>query len=277
MVVYSFEMASHISYAANSTVCLVADKQRATYEPLHRHDYYELVYIYDGAGVQIINDVSYSIGPGTVIFLHPDDTHSFYSNGSLSMINLCFIQTAGLYHLPERYSSNPVVVLSEQANDDIKLLFTLMESELKQQSHLSNAAIAYCLDWILLIFKRHADSHLPSDPLWGNLLTYISEHYATITLEEAAKIVRVSTSHFCRIFRRDFSMTFHAYVNNVRMQRAKYLLVYTDATIAEIAGDVGYTNSPCRFYQNFKASVGVTPSDYRKTCKSQLRNTMASS
>ena len=50
---------------------------------------YTLSLIHICAGVQIINDVSYSIGPGTVIFLHPDDTHSFYSNGSLSMINLC--------------------------------------------------------------------------------------------------------------------------------------------------------------------------------------------
>ena len=49
----------------------------ATDNDLHWHEYYELEYILDGEAVEIVNGVSYSVGPGTVTLLSPVDFHAY--------------------------------------------------------------------------------------------------------------------------------------------------------------------------------------------------------
>lgn len=264
MKIYYFDNAKRISYASDSTVCLVKDSNRSNFEELHRHDYYELVYIYSGSGVHTVNGISYSVQSGNMIFLHPDDSHSFYSTDKVSMINVCFTQTDGLSYFPEHRTENQIITISESSMIEFETILYLMERLLKQKDYLYEDAVNKYLDLLLLILNRHFSNHLTCDPLWGELLSYLSENYNTVTLQKAAEIVGISVSHFCRIFKRDFSTTFHDYVNNIRMQRAKYLLTYTNETISWIADSVGYGNCPCRFYQNFKSIVGTTPSNYRK-------------
>lgn len=265
MKVFLFDKAAGMAYAKNSEICLVKDK-RTSYEELHRHDYFELVYVYDGSGMQIINGVAHPVESGDAILLHPEDYHSFYAIEPMFMINLCFLRKDNLTHFPLQRPENPVVHLSDDSKIEMETLLYLMERELSlsaTESHPETAA-ASCLDWILLVMSRHVANPQSYDPLWGPLLAHISEHYHSVTLNQAVEMVGVSTSHFCRIFKRDFGMTFHTYVDNIRMQRAKYLLTHTSGTVAEISESVGYTSGPCRFYQDFKNIVGSTPSAYRK-------------
>lgn len=270
MKIYFFDNAKQIAYASCSTLCLVKDINRSSFEELHRHNYYELVYIFSGSGIHTINGVTYSVQPGNMIFLHPDDCHSFYSTERMSLINVCFTQRDKLEQFPEHRAENQVIAISEPSMIEVETLLYLIECELNQRDYLFEDAVTKYLDSLLLILNRHLSNQLTCDPLWGTLLSYLSEHYSTITLQQAADIVGVSVSHFCRIFKRDFSTTFHAYVNNIRIQRAKYLLTYTNEIITWIADNVGYSNCPCRFYQNFKAIVGTTPSNYRKLTQAEL-------
>ena len=266
----SFEYASRISYAKNPNVCLVGDKC-SSYEEPHRHDYYEMVYIYEGAGVQIVNGIAYAVRPGSIILLRPDDNHSFYATEHMYQVNICFVDTSSLSNFRSNLSEVPVATLNEQSRIEMETLLYLLENELNSHQYRSDAAANDCLDWMLLILQRHTEDQPSHSPFWGRLLSYISENYATVTLQEAADIVGVSVSHFCRIFKRDFSMTFHAYVENVRMQRAKFLLSYTNNTIASISENIGYTSGPCRFYQDFKKIVGKTPNDFRKAAQKLAR------
>ncbi len=265
MKVFHFDAACRMAYARNNEICLVKDG-RSNYEELHRHEYYELVYVYEGSGMQIINGVAHPVEAGDVLLLRPEDNHSFYAMGSLLMINLCFVRKDNLAHFPLQQPDSPITHLSEDSKIEMETLLYLMERELCHSSPDSPAdtAATACLDWILLVMSRHVANPKSYDPLWGPLLAYISEHYNTVTLSQAVEMLGVSTSHFCRIFKRDFGMTFHTYVDNVRMQRAKYLLTHTSGTVAEISESVGYASGPCRFYQDFKSIVGSTPSAYRK-------------
>lgn len=276
MKIFIFDDAKSFSYAFTSTICLVRDSNRTNFEELHRHDYYELVYIYSGSGIHTINGVSYSVSAGNMIFLHPDDSHSFYST-DLSMINVCFTQKDKLSHFPKCRIENQVIAISEPSMIEVETLLYLMETEINNREYLFEDAVQQYLNSILLIFNRHISSQLSCDPLWGGLLSYLSENYQLITLQQAADIVGISTSHFCRIFKRDFSTTFHTYVDNIRIQRAKYLLTYTNETIVWIACSVGFSNCPSRFYQNFKSIVGTTPSNYRRLTQTRVSNKVTSS
>ena len=95
-------------------------------------------------------------------------------------------------------------------------------------------------------------------------LEYIHRHYReTVTLEQTAVYASVSPSHFSRIFHEEMGVGFSAYVNRLRVEKAKKLLNETNLTLAEIAQAVGFSNQQY-FSKVFKAETGKTPGQYRK-------------
>lgn len=263
MLIYSFEKLRTISYAFNSTTELIRDKREGC-EPLHRHDYYEMIYMYEGEALHSINNIYYKLVAGSIVLLTPNDCHSYIATAPFSAINICFTERKSLSGLPLKGLKTPVANLNMQNRLEIESLLYLAEQELNFGDSFSDDIVDHCLDWMLMIFRRNNTEYLNFDSNWNKLLSKISENYNTITLEEAAETVNVSISHFCRIFKRDFSMTFHAYLNVIKIRQAKSLLINSNKSISEIAVEVGYVNNPCRFYSNFKEIVGMTPNDFRK-------------
>ena len=58
-------------------------------------------------------------------------------------------------------------------------------------------------------------------------------------------------------------MNFLAYLTNIRMERAKQLLLSTDLPVAEVSEQAGYGDYRV-FTKVFKKAEGVTPSQYRR-------------
>lgn len=77
-----------------------------------------------------------------------------------------------------------------------------------------------------------------------------------------ASIACVSESHFIRTFRDTFGETPHLYLQRRRVERAMFLLWYTDRSVTEICFDVGFA-SLGTFSRTFSAIIGETPSAYR--------------
>jgi YesN/AraC family two-component response regulator len=84
-----------------------------------------------------------------------------------------------------------------------------------------------------------------------------------MTLAEAAGLVHLNPSYFCKLFKQHTATTFTDYVTNVRMKEAARLLENTSLRITEIAERLGYSD-PAYFSNTFKKTIGQTPSDYRK-------------
>ncbi len=261
MLTYLFERMRTISYASNANTLLIRDK-RGTCEPLHRHNYNEMIYIYEGEVVHSINNVSYNLVPGSLVLLTPNDVHSFISVDVFSAVNICFTDRA---NMPISSLETPVAILNEQCRIEMETLLYLAEQELNLGDAVSDSIAEYCINWMLLLFRRNNTTLSMVDSKWNRLICKITEDYSTITLEEAANIIGVSVSHFCRKFKKDFSVTFHNYLNEIRIRQAKNLLLYSDDSVSLIAEKVGYQNNPCRFYSNFKSVVGMTPNEYRRS------------
>ncbi|MBV9232004.1 MAG: helix-turn-helix transcriptional regulator [Chloroflexi bacterium] len=79
-----------------------------------------------------------------------------------------------------------------------------------------------------------------------------------LTLAELSLVADMSTYHFARTFKQVTGVTPHQYVLNVRIERAKELLLQGRLTIAEIASKVGFFDQS-HFTRYFKRLVGVTP------------------
>lgn len=94
---------------------------------------------------------------------------------------------------------------------------------------------------------------------------YLREHYheSSLSLENTAEAIGVSSVYLSRLFRQEMDVSFIAYLTQLRISQAIRLLTTTDLTIAEIAEAIGY-ESQHYFSTAFKKSVGVSPIKYRK-------------
>lgn len=90
-----------------------------------------------------------------------------------------------------------------------------------------------------------------------------------LTLAQVAQHARVSSFYFCKLFKKTTGMTFSEYVARVRIEKAKKLLLDPLARISEIVYAAGFGSIP-QFNSLFKRYVGMPPSQYRDTVRSQL-------
>ena len=89
---------------------------------------------------------------------------------------------------------------------------------------------------------------------------------AEIEFDAIAREAGLSRPHFYKLFRTQTGVTPHLYVNTLLMERALDSLVATEASIADIGFDLGFS-SQSGFTHFFAANVGMAPTDYRRAAK----------
>jgi len=97
---------------------------------------------------------------------------------------------------------------------------------------------------------------------------YIMQHLTEpLSLETVSSNVNVSPFHFCKVFKRGTGMTFTDYVNHVRVEKARRMLLRPGARITDVAYDVGF-QSLSHFNRSFRRIVNESPTEYRARLKS---------
>nr|WP_246402209.1 AraC family transcriptional regulator [Jiangella mangrovi] len=114
-----------------------------------------------------------------------------------------------------------------------------------------------------LIADRAATPPAADDPLERAMAYLASRLDGTVRVPELAALVGVSTSHLTTLFRRATGGGVHAYHTTLRMERARLLLTTTEATVGEIARDVGY-GDPFHFSRQFRQAHAMSPTDFRR-------------
>jgi AraC-like DNA-binding protein len=101
-------------------------------------------------------------------------------------------------------------------------------------------------------------------PLISRAKAFIGEHQAeSISLDQIAKTLNVSTFYFCKLFKKATGLTFTDYFARTRIERAKNLLLNPNVRISEVAYDCGFL-SLTHFNRIFKRVVGKSPTHYRQ-------------
>lgn len=76
-------------------------------------------------------------------------------------------------------------------------------------------------------------------------------------------MVSMNPSYFSTLFKKKTGMNFISFLQNVRIEKAKELLVNTNLKLYEVSESVGIANDKY-FCRLFKTCTGMTPTDYRK-------------
>lgn len=92
---------------------------------------------------------------------------------------------------------------------------------------------------------------------------YIERHFSEkITVKQLAELVNLSVSTFTRLFRKELDAAPMDYLMNIRLEKAKKLLLRKEVPVTEIAMRCGF-NSSSHFSNSFSKRFSVTPTEYR--------------
>ncbi len=96
------------------------------------------------------------------------------------------------------------------------------------------------------------------------VLQILHEKYKEpLTLKEVAEHLHLNVMYLGQLFKKETKKSFSAYLNHLRMEQAKWLLIHSNQNINEISNEIGYNNTTY-FSKLFKKIVGQSPSEYRE-------------
>ena len=126
-----------------------------------------------------------------------------------------------------------------------------------------------CIDnlKISLYEQRMAEEHEPKEQgerVIIGITRYLQEHLEEeVSLSVLAEEFHLNPQYISQLFKNEIGVGFLAYLTNIRMEKAKKLLLSTSFPIAEIAQKTGYGDYRV-FTKVFKKAEGITPSQYRR-------------
>lgn len=114
-------------------------------------------------------------------------------------------------------------------------------------------------DRVSLLLAKYADN--------GNTLEaakqYIQQHFREdIDRNAVARVACITPNYLSKRFHSETGMSLREYVNKLRIDEAKRLLLSTGKTVSEIAGEVGFDNISY-FSTVFRKQCGMSPLDWK--------------
>ena len=131
-----------------------------------------------------------------------------------------------------------------------------------------------CIDNLkIALFQRQssgAGEQREERPIHG-ITRYLQEHLAEeVSLSVLAEEFHLSAQYISQLFKNEIGVGFLTYLTNIRMERAKQLLLSTSLSIAEVSEQSGYGDYRV-FTKVFKKAEGITPSQYRRDFLEDVR------
>ncbi len=259
---------------------------------MHSHSFIEVSYVISGSATHRVQDQSYPVKKGNVIFIDYKVPHAFTfdpeANEPFLTYDLLF--TPDFFHIPAINSSEFISLASSYLFSPLFDEFLvksmsqhLIQTNTKEFSRLfgaiyhefthrekgfQNLIRGYLIELITLIF-REIDKKQPSfththQEMVDKAIAYMRNHFHTsISLDEIVSGIFLSKNYFRQLFKKTTGMSISSYIQELRIQEACRLLEITSDTSTVIAHKCGFNDTKF-FYQTFKNVTGMTPSEYRK-------------
>ena len=98
----------------------------------------------------------------------------------------------------------------------------------------------------------------------NDIFHYVIQNYnRPITLQDVAEKAQMSSTAFCRYFKKSTRHSLSGFIKEIRIGKACKMLTESSDSIQEISYGTGFNNIS-NFNRQFKELTGYTPSEYRK-------------
>ncbi|RED63770.1 response regulator [Cohnella lupini] len=160
--------------------------------------------------------------------------------------------------LKELFGDKPITNMVPAGN-------TFVSVPLDQEGCLSPAQLGVELEQDLLQLSQLWTEHKRQDEhVIFEIVKHVDSHYAEdLTLQNIAERFFLSREYISRKFKQQFQENLSDYIERIRMDKAKLLLMNPQYRIVQIANLVGYKDEKY-FSKVFKKLEGLSPNEYRK-------------
>ena len=178
--------------------------------------------------------------------------------------------TGGDFDLMRTRSVELMSVLSRAAEEggaDLEQVLSLNHQFLCESAYLHSTEDLTV--WLTHVMERYTGLVFDLVDIKHKDLIYRAIHYIKrrscerITLEDVAGYVGFSPSYFSKVFKEELSCTFNHYLNQLRIENSKPLLLNRELNLSDICYMVGFEDQSY-FIKVFRKHVGVTPGQYRR-------------
>ncbi len=257
--------------------------------PLHCHEYSELILVYRGSAVHIVDNLRFPISAGDMFVISGKREHRFVECDDFALANVIFSPELLKMHewdisdLPgframfllepeyrERHQFKSRLELSGNEMRKTLSVIRRLSDEIERKDpgfRLDAKAIFMRLLVFLARCYEHsaqANPHTMSLLRIARAIDYLDKHYLEeVDYKELGRIASMSQRHFQRIFRYALNCTARQYVIRLRIRKAMQLLRGSSFSISEVAFECGFDDSNY-FSRMFRKYSGTTPNKYRE-------------
>lgn len=269
---------------------LISQRLARRYD-LHWHEFYELTYVREGRGCNIVNGLPCELVPGSFYLLTPADFHEIEPEpgGWLDIYNFIFSEdmwSGELRDLMFREERRLSATAPADMRSELEAEFRLILLEADCQGAGSRLLVRGAMERILISLLRlsASESRLSERRAAAyrhdgvqRALTYLRHHFREpITLEGAAKIANLSPGYFSECFHRLTGVPFQKHLQDLRLDFAKSLIAASDITVTEACLVSGF-HTLTHFERAFKRKFGLSPRVVRKSWNSGAADSEADS
>ena len=254
----------------------VAERMPQPSFPAHRHEFSEIVIVWRGNGLHILNDRPWLITCGDVFYIRDQDCHSYDSVNDLVLDNILYcrdrfglaldwaqllpppgVDAPGCWRLTTRGMALARGVISQ------------LERESRKSDPLSIQLTEALFLQLAIILRRHgyaADRPwaLPEGEQLDLLMSALQGAVARpFDLTTFCQQNSLNERALKQLFRQQTGMTVGHYLRQLQLCQAKHLLRTQDCLIGEVAARCGFDDSNY-FSVVFTRDTGLTPSAWRQ-------------
>lgn len=269
----------------------------------HYNPHYELIVVAEGTVRLRVGDERIALGAGDSFLLRPWEAHGGWgSDGAhgkffwaqfacspgmnefalnrASDLNIVHAGRTELRTVEMRHEDQLIVPRLHRNRHRFRLLerFDRLLATMKRPEGYfrfqATLLLAEMLHGIAADFleQSHLDTAFPiSYMTFRKLVNHLNHSYESeVTKERLERAMDRKYEYLCQVFKKYADTTINGYIQQLRVQRAKHLLLHTDKSVKAIAMEVGY-EEPFYFSRIFKKIEGVSPQHYREQGAPQSR------
>ena len=247
--------------------------RKSTHVPPHLHKAIECVLVTEGTLAIGVGPELYQMKEGDFAIVFPDLIHHYqvFGAGKTRAIYLYADSSLSgpyLTTLQQQSPKCPVIAKKTVDQDVIYALNSLLRQRRgKKDPILQQAFVQIILARSLPCFELVDKSTIGSDDIVYQTVSYIATNFREpLSLTDMAKDLGFSPYTLSRVFSGTFHKNFNQYVNEIRLEYVRSLLLYTNQSITDAYENAGF-ESQRTFNRVFSEKYHMSPREYRNTYK----------
>jgi len=249
---------------------------------MHKNDFFQIIYITAGTGIQYIDLQAYEVKQGDIIFLNTWQQHSWTYNTTTQGYVLSFTPSfitqfvsdhLFVHDLPffRRFTAHHLLPLEGELNTWVQITMDRMLNEYEtEHGEYMNLVRTYLLE-VLLLCKKEIDkitqgsaNNIKSNELVKSFESLIDKHFYEYRFpKEYAKVLLVTPNYLNALCQKIKKKSAGDMIRDRILIECKRLLIHTNLSASEIAYQLNFKDNSY-FSRFFKKHIGVAPDEFRR-------------